>query len=87
MRHASATPGPVGPLPIAVIEAAFRTLLVATPSRAETAGATFPATREATVHVAPITRWTEEEGPPTESASPHQEDLHGPVGPERVGRQ
>jgi hypothetical protein len=85
MRHARLTPGPVGPLPIPVIEAALAALLVPLAGRAETADAAFPATREAAVGVAPITRGTEEEGLPTEAAGPHQEDLHGPAGPENSG--
>ena len=39
MRHAGATPGAVGALPITVVEPALGALLVPSPRRAETAGA------------------------------------------------
>lgn len=39
MRHAGEVPGAVGPLAVAVVEAAFRALLVAAAGRAETPGA------------------------------------------------
>jgi len=87
MRHAGLTPGPVSPLAIAMVEAPLGALLVAPAGRAETPGPAFPATREATVSVAPIARWTEKEGMPAEAAGPHQEDRHGPAGPERSGGQ
>ena len=85
MRHAGTTAGAVGPLVIAVIEPAFRALLVPLARGAEAAGAAFPPTREATVDVTPIAGGTQEEGLPTPSAGPHQEDLHGPTGPEISG--
>lgn len=84
-RQARSTPGSVGPLAIAVIKAPLGALLVAPAGRAESAGAAFPPTREAAVGMAPITRGTEEEGLLTEAAGPHQEDLHGPAGPEISG--
>jgi len=87
MRHARLAPGPVGPLAIAVIESAFRALLVAVSGGAERAGAACIPTGEATVRMAAITRRTEEEELPAPPAGPHPEDLHGPVGPERSGRQ
>ena len=87
MRHAGLAARPVGPLPIAVIEAPFGALLVPAASRAETPGPAFPPTREATVGMAPITRGTEEEGLPAPPAGPHPEDLHGPAGPEMSGGQ
>jgi len=49
MRHARRAPRPVGPLAIAVIEAALGALLVAPAGGTETAGAPFPATRRAAV--------------------------------------
>jgi len=87
MRHAGAAPSPIGPLPIAVIETACRTLLMATPGSAEAAGAACAATRRAAVGVAPITGPTEDEGLPAPPAGPQAEDLHGPVGPEMAGRR
>jgi hypothetical protein len=87
MRHAGSTPSPIGPLAIAVIEPAFRALLVPLPGGAETAGAAFAAARETAVDVAAITGGTEEEGLPAQAARPHQEDLHGPAGPEGSGGQ
>ena len=85
MRHAGTTAGAVGPLAIAVIEPAFRALLVPLARGAQTADAAGPPTREATVDVAPIAGGTQEEGLPTPAAGPHQEDLHGPAGPEMSG--
>jgi hypothetical protein len=85
MRHARLTAGPVGALPVPVIVAPLRALLVPPAGGAETAGASFPATRGATVGVPTITRGTEEEGLPAPPAGPHQEDLHGPAGPEIAG--
>jgi hypothetical protein len=87
MRHARAAPDPVGPLAVAVVEAAFGALLVPPPGGAETPGSAFPAARGAAVGVAAITRVAEEEGLPAEAAGPHQEDLHGPAGPEMSGGQ
>ena len=87
MRHAGATPGAVGPLPIPMIEPALETLLMALAGGAETLGAPFAATRGATVDVAAIAGMAEEEGLPAEAARPHQEDLHGPAGPEGSGGQ
>jgi len=49
MRHARLTPGPVSSLPVTVIVAPIRALLVPPAGGAETAGASFPATRGATV--------------------------------------
>jgi hypothetical protein len=85
MRHTGAAPGAVGPLAVAVIEAALRALLVPLAGGAETPGAALPATRQAAVDVAAIARGTEEEGLPAQAAGPHQEDLHGPTGPEMSG--
>ena len=85
MRHARAAPGAVGPLAVAVIEAALRALLVPLAGGAETPGAALPATRQAAVDVAAIARGTEEEGLPAQAAGPHPEDLHGPTGPEMSG--
>lgn len=87
MRHAGSAPGSVGALAIAMVEAPLGALLVAPTRGAETAGPPCPPTREAAVHVAAITRGTEEEGLPAEAAGPHQEDLHGPAGPEMSGGQ
>jgi hypothetical protein len=87
MRHAGPAPNPIGPLAIAVIEAPLGALLVPLPGGAQTAGAPFAATREAAIDVAAITGGTEKEGLPAEAARPHQEDLHGPAGPEGFGGQ
>ena len=87
MRHAGATAGAVGALPIAVVEAALGALLVSPPRRAETPSPAFPPTRETAIDMAAITRGTQEEGLPTKAAGPHQEDGHGPAGPERSGGQ
>ncbi len=87
MRHAQSAPGPVGPLTIAMVEAPLGALLVAPAGGAETAGAAFPPTREAAIDVAAITGVAEEEGLPAQAARPHQEDLHGPAGPETSGGQ
>ena len=70
-----------------MVEAPLGALLVAPAGRAETARPAFPATREAAVGVAPITRRAEKEGLPAEAAGPHQEDRHGPAGPEGSGGQ
>jgi len=86
MRHAGAAPSPVGPLPIAVIEAPLGALLMATPGGAETPRAPGAPTRQAAVGVAPITGATEDKGLPAPPAGPQAEDLHGPVGPEMAGR-
>lgn len=87
MRHAQAAPGPIRALAIAMIEPAFQALLMASARGAETAGAPFAPTREAAVGVAAITGGAEEEGLPAQAARPHQEDGHGPAGPERSGGQ
>ena len=87
MRHAPAAPRPIGPLAIPVIEAPLGALLVAPAGGAERPGAAFPPTREAAIDVAAITGGAEKEGLPAEAARPHQEDLHGPAGPERSGGQ
>ena len=85
MRHAQSAPRPIGPLAIAVIEPAFRALLVPLPGGANTPGPPFAATRRAAVDVAAIAGMAEEEGLPAQAARPHQEDLHGPAGPEIAG--
>ncbi len=85
MRHAGVTAEAIGALPVTMIEAAFGALLVAPAGRTETAGAAFPSTRETAVDVATITGGTEEEGLPAPSARPHEQDRHGPAGPERAG--
>ena len=87
MRHAGAAPRPVGPLPIAVIETALRTLLVATPGGAEAPRPPGVSARKTAVGMAPITGPTEDEGLPAPLAGPQAEDLHGPVGPEMAGRR
>ena len=85
MRHARLAAGPVGPLPVAVVQPAFGALLVPAARGAETPGAPLPAARETTVGVPAITRAAEEERPPAEPAGPHEEALHGPAGPEMAG--
>ena len=87
MRHAGATAGAIGALPIAVVEAALGALLVPSARGAERASAAFPPTRETAIGVAAITREAQEEGLLTKAARPHQEDGHGPAGPERSGGQ
>lgn len=87
MRHAGSAPNPIGPLAIAMVEPAFRALLVPLARGAETASAAFPPTREAAIDVAAIAGGTEEEGLPAQAARPHQEDRHSPAGPEGFGGQ
>jgi hypothetical protein len=83
MRHVGPTAGPVGALAVAVIEAALRTLLMASPGGANAPRAPGPPTREATVGMPPIAGRTEDEGLPAPPAGPAPEALHGPMGPER----
>jgi len=87
MRHAPLAAGPVGALPVPVIQPPFGALLVAAPRGAETPGPALAATGRATVGMAPITGTADEERPPTEPAGPHSEDLQGPAGPEMSGRR
>ncbi len=87
MRHARATAQAISALPIAMVEAAFGALLMPAAGRAETAGAPFLPTRETAIGVAAITRGAQVEGLPAQAARRHQEDGHGPAGPERSGGQ
>ena len=82
MRHAGATAQAIRALPIAMIEAALGALLMPSARGAKTAGAAFQPTRETTVDVTAIAGGTQEEGLPAQEAGPHQEDRHGPAGPE-----
>src|SRR5512139_611662 len=70
-----------------MVEPALGALLVPSARGAETAGAPFPPTGQTAIDVATIAGRTEEEGLPAQAASPHQEDGHGPAGPERSGGQ
>jgi len=86
MRHPRATAHPIGPLAIAMVEAALGALLVPVSGGAETPGAARVTTRETAVRVAAVAAATQEEGLVTEAAGPDPQDLHGPLGPAMSGR-
>ena len=95
IRHAAAAAFPVGPLPVAVIEPAFRALLVSPVGGPPLAPSRFLSASVAAVLVAPVTMTADPEhhatvGPPAKpltqwlSAGPHRRPSGG-TGQPRLG--
>jgi hypothetical protein len=86
MRHPGATPGPVGALPIMMVQLVLGAGLIAAARRLEALRTAGPAARRAAVGVAAIAGLADEEQPLTPATGVEAKKWHGCFSPATVSR-